>query len=550
MGVGPHAKKSTSRGLAASGGGAPRAIKIDDAVSIASQIATALETAHAAGIIHRDVKPANIMASESGQIKVLDFGVSKVLHALEENASTAAVTAATAAGQIVGTLAYMSPEQVQGRPIDARSDIYSFGAVMYELLTGRRPFVDDGSLALVSAILTGTPPPIATLRPEVPADLAALVDACLAKDRAVRPSAHEIVGRLTAIREKASTRLVPASSLLRRRAVLVPVAIVLLAIAAGGWMWWNANARVRWVRNVAIPEIERFMARDDNDGAFRIAREAIAVLPDDPYVKQLWVDTTFLVTFESEPSGAEVSVKGYLAHDAEWIPIGRTPLENVRVPYAHVRTRLTKPGFTPLEASLSSFKVKYTLDPEGTTPSGMVRAQAGTASVGGTILPVDDFWIDRLEVTNQEFKTFVDRGGYEKPEYLEGAVRREWTHALIRRGDDAVSRRDRPRRSVDVGARHLPGGSGQPAGHRGELDEAAAYAAYAGKVLPTAYHWTRAAGARGGFTENFSEILYLSNFGGKGRRPAARIEASVPPARTTWPATPRNGPPAASMRSG
>ena len=130
-------------------------------------------------------------------------------------------------------------------------------------------------------------------------------------------------------------------------------------------MWWNANARVRWVRNVAIPEIERFMARDDNDGAFRIAREAIAVLPDDPYVKQLWVDTTFLVTFESEPSGAEVSVKGYLAHDAEWIPIGRTPLENVRVPYAHVRTRLTKPGFTPLEASLSSFKVEYTLDPEG-----------------------------------------------------------------------------------------------------------------------------------------------------------------------------------------
>ena len=297
-----------------------------------------------------------------------------------------------------------------------------------------------------------------------------LVDACLAKDRAARPSAHEIVGRLAAIREKALTRPVPALSLLRRPAVLVLGAPSSYSRSRlGGWMWWNANSRVRWVRNVAIPEIERFMARDDNDGAFRVAREAIAILPDDPYLKQLWIDTTFVVTFESEPSGAEVSVKGYLAHDAEWIPLGRTPLENVRVPYAHVRTRLTKPGFTPLEASLSSFKVKYTLDPEGATPAGMVRAQAGTASVGGTVLPVDDFWIDRLEVTNQEFKTFVDRGGYEKPDYWKEPFVENGRHAHIRRGDGAVPRRDGSRRSVDVGARHLPGGSGQPSGHGREL---------------------------------------------------------------------------------
>ena len=243
------------------------------------------------------------------------------------------------------------------------------------------------------------------------------------------------------------------------------------------------------------------------------------MLPDDPYLKQLWIDTTFVVTFESEPSGAEVSVKGYLAHDAEWIPLGRTPLENVRVPYAHVRTRLTKPGFTPLEASLSSFKVKYTLDPEGATPSGMVRAQAGTASVGGTILPVDDFWIDRLEVTNQEFKTFVDRGGYEKPEY--------WKEPFVENGRtltfaEAMARfRDATGRvgpsTWELGT--YPEGQANLPVTGVSWYEAAAYAAYAGKVLPTAYHWTRAAGARGGFTENFSEILYVSNFGGKGLAP-------------------------------
>ena len=110
-------------------GPGPGAIGLGNVLAIARQIAVALEAAHAAGIVHRDIKPANIMAADSGQIKVLDFGVSKVLHAADENAPTAVVTGATAAGHILGTLAYMSPEQVQGRPIDARSDIFSFGAV-------------------------------------------------------------------------------------------------------------------------------------------------------------------------------------------------------------------------------------------------------------------------------------------------------------------------------------------------------------------------------------------------------------------------------------
>jgi dienelactone hydrolase len=496
-----------------------RLIPVPDVLSIAAQIAAALDAAHEAGIVHRDIKPANVMAADSGQIKVLDFGVSKVLHPTDQNAPTATAPAATAAGHIVGTLAYMSPEQVQGRAIDARSDIFSFGAVLYELLTGRQAFAGDGSLALVSAILTETPAPIVTLRPDVPADLAALVDACLAKDCAARPSARDVVDRLARIHERLAPRPVPVWSLLRRPVVLVPVAIVVLVVAAAGWMWWRANARVRWARGVAIPQIERLMAQDDYDGAFRLAREAIAVLPDDPYAKQLWLDTTFLVTIESEPSGAEVAVKGYLADDAEWVPIGQTPLEHVRVPYAHVRVRLTKPGFTPIEASLGSFRFKYTLDPDGAAPPGMVRAHAGPAVVAGTTVTVDDFWIDRFEVTNEEFKRFVDRGGYQQADY--------WQEPFVENG----------RTLSFVGAmaqfRDATGRAGPATWEFGTYPEgqanlpvtgvswyeAAAYAVFAGKALPSAHHWTRAAGARGGFTENFSEILNVSNFGGKGLAP-------------------------------
>ncbi len=497
-----------------SASGAP--LPVSDVLSIATQMATALEAAHAAGIVHRDIKPANVMAADSGQIKVLDFGVSKVLHATGENAPTTTGTAATAAGQMVGTLAYMSPEQLQGRPIDARSDIFSFGAVLYELLTGRQAFGGDGSLAVVSAILTRTPPPIAAHRPDVPADLAALVEACLARDRAARPSAREVVDRLARIRDRLAPRPVPVWSMLRRPVVLMPVAILILVVAAGGWMWWRANARVRWARGVAVPQIERLMAQDDYDGAFRIAREAIAVLPDDPYVRQLWLDTTFLVTIESEPLGADVAVKGYLANDAEWVPIGQTPLDHVRVPYAHVRVRLTKPGFTPIEASLGSLRFKYTLDPEGAAPPGMVRAHAGPAVVAGTTVTVDDFWIDRFEVTNQEFKTFIDRGGYEQADH--------WKEPFVENGR-TLSFVEAMARFRDATGRAGPSTWEFGTYPEGQADlpvtgvswyEAAAYAASAGKALPTAYHWIRAAGARGGFTENFSEILHVSNFGGKG----------------------------------
>src|SRR5215472_8332949 len=142
------------------------------ALKYALQVAEALARAHAAGIVHRDLKPANIMVDDNGLVKVLDFGLAKLAApaAAEGEAATMA-TFVTAPGMIVGTAAYMSPEQAEGRPTDARSDVFSFGAVFYEMLTGRRAFQGTSGAALLSAILRDEPKPVSERRRDVPREL-------------------------------------------------------------------------------------------------------------------------------------------------------------------------------------------------------------------------------------------------------------------------------------------------------------------------------------------------------------------------------------------
>jgi serine/threonine protein kinase len=162
-----------------------KGIPLPEALKYAVQIGAALARAHTAGIVHRDIKPANVMVTD-GLVKVLDFGLAKLMDRgddVGESARTETViTPHTEEGAIIGTINYMSPEQAEGKKIDARSDIFSFGSVFYEIITGRRAFEADSKLATLSAILTSEPKALGELLPQVPPELDQIITRCLRKE--------------------------------------------------------------------------------------------------------------------------------------------------------------------------------------------------------------------------------------------------------------------------------------------------------------------------------------------------------------------------------
>ena len=467
------------------------------------------------------------MLTDRGEIKVVDFGLAKMP---DKNM--------TESGTLMGTAAYMSPEQVRGEKVNDRTDIWSLGVVLFEMLKGEPPFRGESGIAVIRAIEGENPPALEG----APQELASIVHRAMQKDPKSRyGSMNELLGELKAAKfalgfsdSGSASELRPLGRELRRPRYTVAAVALLATLAALGYGSYERSARVRWARQEALPEIERLADAMSGVGgshyawpAFELASEAERAIPGDAVLERLWLRITRDVTIDSEPSGAQVFVKPYSEPEREWLDLGPTPVEGFAVPLGFTRVKLEKEGYRAVHDLVlirggvsRSATWNFDLQGEEDVPEEMVRFAGETRPLripGVDHLdaePLESFLMDRYEVTNDEFKDFVDAGAYEKKEF--------WRELFVRDGralswEEAMSFfKDKTGRSGpatwEVG--DYPEGHDEFPVSGVSWYEAAAYAAFAEKSLPTIFHWNLAA-----WTPAAAEVVPMSNFSGEGTVP-------------------------------
>lgn len=301
------------------------------------------------------------------------------------------------------------------------------------------------------------------------------------------------------------------------RSITIALGLAVVALVGLSLLWWHQASQRDRLHGTVIPEIRELLETDLAD-AWMLARVTRAHAPHDIQFEQLWRDITLPVSLTSVPEGANVSVRGYDSADSNWIELGTTPLEDVRLPLAQLRFRISLPGHQSIEVAPSVLPAAeaFYLHPADEAPDDMVHVPVGSVSFQNQRLEVPAFWIDQHEVSNRDYREFVESGGYRNANL--------WTELTEAVGDEA-SFEERMSGLVDTTGMPGPATWAMGTWPQGMADhpvegvswyEAKAYARWAGKQLPTVFHWRRAAGLGTAQVSNFSDILLSSNFNGRG----------------------------------